>query len=219
MQELNEIARRHPESVAFVFNQYGYGHIPVTGVSIHAMSVKFGHEFLQDLAAHIAKESEYSGFSFSNMLQNLTAPVKPKQPTAPSVAKRNGIRRATGDVDYWEQDLEKKQVRFGLVAGNERQPVKLPAITPLPGPVKRTVAGIPIMNPGNDQKKPFFDTVLGILERGAGIVGSVRNNQIQQQMEQQKSRRTNNTALIVGISLVAALLVGLLLFKNKKVIK
>lgn len=201
MQELMQIARQHPESVAFVFNQYGYGHIPVSGVSIHAMAVKFGHGFLQDLAAHIANEEQHSGF---------TSTFRP-------ISVSEGLKR----VDLKGTTTVLPPSRAPQSTEGYLPPSKRGTILNRVSNVGNFASGLFSASQQNieKQKKPFFESILGVLERGAGIFGAVRNNQNQRVMEQQQTRRRNNTALIVGIALVAALIVGLLLFKNKKVIK
>lgn len=63
MQEVMQIVRQHPESVAFVFNQYGHPNLPVNVPSLRAMAIKYGPKFLEDLADHMAMENEVSGFT------------------------------------------------------------------------------------------------------------------------------------------------------------
>jgi hypothetical protein len=231
MQELTQIAKQHPESVAFVFNEYGYGHLPISGVSVHAMAIKFGHPFLTDLANHISTEAEYSGFNFGEIIRPALNVIKPNPPkaTAPpkGTANRSGRRTTTkkpattGDFDTWTNSAATGRQPIGLISVVDNQKRAEIRNTTVPNNIGNRAATVLNIapNPHTMQKPKFFDTVLNVLERGTGIFGNIKNSQFQRQMEQATTKRRNNTALIVGIVLIVLLLGGLLLFKNKKIVK
>lgn len=70
MQELTQIVKQHPESVAFVFSKYGHPNLPINIPSLKAMSVKYGISFLEDLSDHIASEESVSTFNGLNPFFN-----------------------------------------------------------------------------------------------------------------------------------------------------
>jgi len=63
MQDIMQLVRLHPESVAFVFKQYGHPNLPLNHQSVKAMFVKYGEPFAEDLANHVAGESEVSNYT------------------------------------------------------------------------------------------------------------------------------------------------------------
>lgn len=212
MNELNEIARQHPESVAFLFNQYGYAQLPLTGVSIQAMAIKFGHDFLTELAEKITEDSQLSGFAFSNIF--------PKRGTVENISNPKVVkssRNTTGRVS----NLKTVQPRLQSAITVPKTTIDLGKIT-IPASVGN-LRPTTITANAPEKKSGFFNNLLGILERGAGVYAGIKaagGQQQQRQMEQQMvERKRSNTALIVGAVVVILLLGGLLLFNGKKTIK
>lgn len=164
MQDLMQLVRLHPESVAFVFNQYGHANLPLNHVSVKAMFVKYGEQFAEDLADHIAGESQsssYTGWALSpttiNALQNLT-------------------------------------------------------------PTQQYLANQPKKKFGAKLKEGVLK-LFGIVKDSGVLTGITQNRQQQQQVVQLQQKQKTNTALLIGAALVVALLVGLIVFSNKKTIK
>lgn len=230
MQELMQIARRHPESVAFVFTQYGYPALPVTGQSIMALYVKFGQSVLQDIAAQIANDTP--------TLEDWDNTSGPKAPAKPPLIKRilttnrdgrrsTGATGATSTEDFWDSYQLKKPVGPALTSQNTQNAEKIKAINTVPiltDLSRFTPARITPTNTASTAKKPgIFEKVLGVLEKGVGIYTAVKTAPMEREIFnrelQQQNRRTGTTALIVGGLLIAILVAALLLSNKKTTIK
>lgn len=211
MQELMQIARQHPESVAFVFSQYGYKQLPVNGQSIKAMSVKFGHAFLKDLAVQIANDGDVSNFNFTAIgagIKNLLSNKRNKTGAVTTAPRQSiGLVSSIG-TPFAPLDIKaippRLQIAEGLLVKGPNDVVRLPTTQ-------------------TASKNSFGSKILGLLEKGVGIYTGIKqtqmeaNNQVYQQQKQEQKK--SKTALIVGGVLVVLLIVGLIFYKGKKTIK
>lgn len=206
MNTIKDIVMQHPQSVALLFQKYGYSNLPITERSTAAMAVKFKQPFVRELAALVT--NNYDVFVGATGKKTL---VKKKSATVSARDTRN--KNAT-------PSLLRPIINRPAITGPA---INAPKITEeaINKHLEKVQQALPTAEP---EKKSVFDRVLNIfnkalpaLQAGAGIIAAAKGKTPGVMEPQQETAETkkSNKVMYIGIAIVA-IIVLYVLFKPSK---
>jgi hypothetical protein len=217
MNTINQIIAQHPQSVALLFQKYGYSALPITDSSLKAMVVKFGQPFVEDLSTLLA--ASYTGYdSLFGIGKKAKAKRDARNTNASPVLNARVARASTAGIAVQRPGIN----------------IAVPEIKP--EAVQQHLTNINQQLKANPRNKGLkekigntLNDVFGFLKQGAGIVAVATGKQgapaaddvymppaaANEVAENQSGKKW----LVLG-AIVIVLLLAFVLFKSpKKIVK
>lgn len=224
---LTDIARQHPQSVAFCFSQFGHPVMPVSAKNLAAMIVAHDEPFITELANTICAECSYSGYDSYDRQNNNPRTYK-------VVTKRQKNNNAKSNVSQpmtqteWDAAAEirnKRQTVHGPVSISRNNDALTPdTLTEFHQISQPPVFNVPVSTPSLvAPKKSFWQHLVTGVKDITGIVNGIKqaNTVTPETILKAEQQKKNKNMLWIALAVIGVLIIGLVIVnsKGKKTIK
>ncbi|WP_416437898.1 hypothetical protein [Phnomibacter sp. MR] len=200
------IVKRHPQSVAFSFSQFGYGHLPVNLETVTAMTQKYGEAFAASVATAIEQGNEFTFLSNAFNPQKMQATLRNNSTVKPgkSVVKRS-LTKLTGSPAVVALKVPSAEALTEVPDG-----LRMPTVTTAAVPAVQAKKS----NLWNNIKDGLM-LAAGIYATATGKPNTTTPNSVVLQAQSPAKHKTNSW-LIVGIAVIVVLAIVLIVKQAKK---